>query len=158
MTRTFETRAEFGCSAAQLFSLYADPAFQEGRARALGAHTATCAVTSETEAEIVVRLEATRPSFSGRGDESSVMSMTLDRATRGSCWTQTVRGYESRARVEGTSQVVELGPARAELIVRGSIEIRIPIVGRVIESKIVGAMDKLAAREAEYIRKYLAGS
>lgn len=157
MARTFTTASEFDCSADTLFDLFADVAFQEARAVALGATQARCVVESKADDEVVVRVEATRASYGGRGEERSVMRMWLDRRTRGSRWTQTVIGYEDRASVEGTSDVEEVDGARARLVVKGTIAIRIPVIGRVIESKIVGAIDRLAAKEAEFIRGRLRG-
>lgn len=152
MAKTFTTSSEFDCSADFLFELFADVAFQEARALALGATQARCVIESESAGEVVVRVEATRASYGGRGEERSIMRMWLDRRTRGSRWTQTVVGYEDRASVEGTSDVEDLGGSRARLVVKGTIAIRIPVLGRVIESKIVGAIDRLAATEAEFIR------
>ena len=155
MASSFETSSDFDCSAEDLFALHADPEFQRAKALALGAHSATCEVEATTDREVRLRLESSRDGFGGRGREVATMRMTLDRETRGSSWTQTVQGYERRASVQGVSVVSELPGGRARLTVSGTIDIRIPLVGRVIEGKILGAIQKIADREAAFIRERL---
>ncbi len=157
MASDFETSSEFECGADELFALYADPEFQRAKALALGATVATCVVERTNDTAVVLRLETTRPSFSGRGEERAIMRMELDRVTRGSTWRQTVRGHERRARVEGTSTVSKLAEGRSRLTVAGRVEIRIPLVGRIIEGKILGAVRGIADKEAAFIRARLAG-
>jgi len=156
MPSVFEKSSEFACSADELFALYADPEFQRSKAIALGATAAACVIEQATKEYVVIRLETTRPSFGGRREEFATMRMELDRVTRGSSWIQTVRGHERRARVEGTSTVSELSGNRARLTVEGSIDIRIPLFGRIIEGKILGAIEGIADREAAFIRAQLA--
>ncbi len=155
MASSFKTSSDFDCSADDLFSLHADPEFQSAKALALGAHTATCEIESATDTEVRLRLETAREGFGGRGKEVATMRMTLDRETRGSTWSQTVQGYERRASVEGVSVVSEVEGGGARLTVSGTINIRIPLVGRVIEGKILGAIQKIADRETAFIRDRL---
>ena len=57
--------------------------------------------------------------------------------------------------MEGVSVVSEVEGGRARLTVSGTINIRIPLVGRVIEGKILGAIQKIADRETAFIRDRL---
>ena len=50
-------------------------------------------------------------------------------------------GQEKRSDSRGSVEIVELGSERCKLITEGHIDIRIPLLGRTIEKKVVKAIE-----------------
>ncbi|MEZ4385960.1 MAG: DUF2505 family protein, partial [Nannocystaceae bacterium] len=67
------------------------------------------------------------------------------------------KGFEKKARAEGTIVFREASGGRSEVLVDGLIEIKVPIMGKMIEKKIVAAIAEQQPIEesiaAELLRK-----
>lgn len=156
MARPFSTSGRFDVPARALFELYGETRFQEEKALAMGALSARATRSELPSGTVQMVLEMTRPRHGGGGgEEQAVMTMDLDPQTFGSQWKQVVKGQESRARVEGTSSVQALDEHRCELRVDGTIEIKVPLLGRMIERKIVDAIERDAHKETSFIEAAL---
>lgn len=155
MARTFSTTSHFDVSARVLFELYGNTEFQEDKAIHMGALSASATRGRREDGRIEMTIDMLRPKHGGGGEERSTMSMVLDPRTFGSTWRQVVHGYETRAKVEGTSTVEAEGEAKCALTIDGTIEIRIPLLGRMIERKIVAAIERDVGKEAGFIRRAL---
>jgi len=158
MAKRFSSKSCFDVPAPALFELYADTSFQEAKAVHMGARSASATRAERPDGKLEVTVTMVRPRHGGGDtDEHATMTMLLDPKTLGSTWRQVVRGYERRARVEGTSCVRAMGAERCELTVEGSIEIKIPLLGRLIERKIVEAIERSVDQEAGFIQRVLDG-
>ncbi len=155
MARSFSTSSQFDVSARVLFELYGDTTFQEDKAVHMGALSATATRREREDGRVEMTIEMLRPKHGGGGEERATMTMVLDPRTFGSTWKQVVHGYEERARVEGTSTVRAEGEQRCSLTIDGTIEIRIPLLGRMIERKIVDAIERDVGKEEGFIRRTL---
>jgi len=86
-------------------------------------------------------------------------------------WIQRMRTFDAETRLDwsivpglipdrvsarGTMTIVNRGPGRCERLVKGSIRVGVPVVGRKIEKQIVADLEKSYGRAADLIRQRLA--
>ena len=159
MTARFELHQVYEHPAQQVFELLNDPPFLERKALDFGATDAKVTRTTRADGMLIVTIDVWEPAHFPPGNKNPsrrTMTLETDTKTRRSRWTQIVHGMEDRSTAAGDSEVVELGPNRCELITRGSIEIRVPIMGKVIEKKIVQGVENNAEKERRYVAAALA--
>lgn len=164
MAAHFEIRQVYEHSASAVLELLNDPSFLARKARDFGATDAKVASKIDGDGIIVVTIDVWEPTRfrPGKGSEHRTLTQRTDPRTRRGTWTQVIHGVEDRSRAEGTSEVVDLGPRRCELITRGVIEIRVPVMGKVIEKAITTGVEANSATEQRYIaaaldRRFAAG-
>ncbi|MCB9706796.1 MAG: DUF2505 family protein [Myxococcales bacterium] len=147
MTARFNSRQRFPVPVDALFEAHCDPAFQEAKALALGATTAKARRRDEG-GSVVVEIDSSQPARWGGGEANAgTMTYRLDPAGLRGTWKRTQKGYEDRSRAEGTIVFRALGDGQSEVEVQGEIEIKIPLMGKMIEKKIVAAIDEQRAKE-----------
>ena len=148
MTASFTSRLRVPAPVDALYAAFTDPAFLEARARALGALRAAASRRDEG-AVLVLVLDTEDPPNPGQDKNVGTMTWRLDPATRRGTWQRVQHGFEKRSRAEGTIAMVAAGDGAAELVTAGEIEIKIPLMGKMIERKIVEAIDKQRGREEQ---------
>lgn len=148
MTATFQSRVRVPVGVDALYAAFTDPAFLEARARAMGSLRAKASRADEPGA-VVLTLETEDPPNPGQDENVGTMIWRLDPQGRRGTWQRIQRGFEKRARAEGTVALVAAGPDAAEILTSGEIEIKVPILGKMIERKITEAIAKGAAREEQ---------
>ena len=148
MTATFSNRVRVPVGVDALYAAFTDPAFLEARARALGSSRASASRVDEPGA-VVLTMETEDPPNPGQDENVGTMIWRIDPETRRGTWRRIQRGFEKRARAEGTIALVAAGPAAAEIVTTGEIEIKVPVLGKMIERKISEAIAQGAAREEQ---------
>jgi hypothetical protein len=154
VTARFELRQVYEHPAQAVFELLNDPPFLERKARDFGATDARASRTTAADGTVIVTIDTWEPAHfppGSKGTSRRTMTLETDLVARRSRWVQIVHGMEDRSSAEGSSEVVELGPSRCALITRGAIEIRVPIMGKVIEKKIVQGVENNADNERRYV-------
>lgn len=143
----FTSNQRFPVPVAELFAAHADPKFQEAKALALGSTTAAASRRDEADGTIVIAIDTTEPPRWGSDAQAGTMTYRLDpKALRGT-WSRLQKGFEKKARAEGTIVFRDAGGGRSEVIVDGVIEIKVPIMGKMIEKKIVAAIAEQRPKE-----------
>lgn len=153
MTARFETRQIYEHPVAAVIELLNDPEFLVHKARDFGATDAKASARVEADGTLVAILDVWEPAHFPPGKATSHRTLTqrTDPIRKRGTWTQIVHGFEDRSTAEGTTELVELGPQRTELINRGTIEIRVPLLGKTIEKKICAGVEAGSAKEQRYI-------
>jgi hypothetical protein len=158
MTQRFSAEETFDAPCAALFALLTDPAFQEDKARALGALAATCTRADAPGGAVVLTLVETRTPSWLAGESRTSFVTRWDPAALTGRWTLVVHGQEARSRSSGTSRIADAGAGRSRLHVGGEIEVRVPLLGGAIERKVVAGITAGQVREAALIRRRLAAA
>lgn len=158
MTARFELRQTYDHPVSQVIELLNDPDFLVQKARDFGALEAKATARTEADGTIVAITDVWELAHFPPGANTSHRTLTQrtnPTSKRGS-WTQVVHGLENRSTAEGTTELIELGPGRCELINRGSIEIRVLLLGKTIEKKICADVEANSGKEQRYIAAALA--
>ncbi len=138
---SFSSRQRFPVPVGALFDAHVDPRFQEEKWHALGATVARASRRDEADGTIVVEIYSSQPARWGNGEANAgTMTYRLDPKTRRGTWTRVQKGFEKKAKAEGTIVFLEDGEGRSKVTVDGVIEIRVPLMGKLIERKIVAAI------------------
>lgn len=158
MTARFELRQVYDHPLSAVIELLNDPTFLAQKARDFGATDAKATARTEADGTIVAVLDVWEPAHFPPGAKTSHRTLTqrTNPASKRGTWTQIVHGLEDRSTAEGTTELIEHGPSRCELITRGSIEIRVPLLGKTIEKKICAGVEAGSAKEQRYIAAALA--
>ncbi|MFO7564353.1 MAG: DUF2505 family protein [Enhygromyxa sp.] len=153
MTARFETRQVYEHPVSAVIELLNDPDFLAQKARDFGATEAKATARTEADGTVVAILDVWEPAHfpPGKGTSHRTLTQRTNPTSKRGTWTQVVHGLEDRSKAEGTTELVELGPQRCELINRGSIEIRVPLLGKTIEKKICAGVEAGSAKEQRYI-------
>ena len=138
---SFSSRQRFPVSVDALFNAHVDPRFQEEKWLALGATTARASRKDEVDGTIVVEIYSSQPARWGNGEANAgTMIYRLDPTSQRGTWTRIQKGFEKKSRAEGTIVFLSDGEGRSKVKVDGIIEIRVPLMGKLIERKIVSAI------------------
>jgi hypothetical protein len=158
VTARFELRQVYDHPVSALIELLNDPTFLMQKARAFGAMDAKATARTEADGTIVAILDAWEPARFPPGASTNHRTLTqrTNPTSKRGTWTQVIHGLENRSTAEGTTEMIELGPTRCELITRGSIEIRVPLLGKTIEKKICAGVEAGSAKEQRYVAEALA--
>jgi hypothetical protein len=70
-------------------------------------------------------------------------------------WERVRHGFEDRAGAGGCSRIVAGADGGSTVEVEGELDIRVPLVGRWIEARIVASLSEQSRREAELVRQRL---
>jgi hypothetical protein len=136
----FRSEIELPASAERVHQLLIDPDFQ--RRKALAGKTLVAEATREDQGEVVVLvLREERKPMMGKEPNRSTMTMRWDAAGTRATWIHVQHGQEKRSSSEGSVELRPLGGERCKLITEGTIEIRVPLIGRSIEKKVVKAIE-----------------
>ena len=139
----------YAVTPARLAAMWRDPAFQEARSAHLGTLAARCAVEGDT-----VVLEETRDT--GWPPHLYVTRMTTRWEGLRARWTIERLAGPGDARATGSLEI-RPAPAGASLTLEGTLEVRVPILGGLIERlarrALVGERDREAAFVAVWIAR-----
>jgi hypothetical protein len=155
MTVNFSVRTTYDVSPQRLFDLLTDPAFLERKALDMGADVAKVTRHEELDGTLVLVTDVEEPAHWGKGQDHRTMTTRINPKTFDGTWVHRQHGMEDRAKVEGSFRIVELGESRCEYINEGAIEIRVPMMGKMIEKKIKAGIEKGTAKETAYIKRAL---
>jgi hypothetical protein len=153
----FEIRQVYDHPAHELIELLNDPSFLEQKARDFGAIDAKASFKTDAGGIVVATIDVWEKSrIPGKDTDHRTLTQRTDPNTLRGTWTQVVHGFEDRSKAEGTTEMRNLGEQRCKLITRGMIEIRVPVMGKVIEKKICEGVEANSAKEQRYIAAALA--
>ncbi len=138
-----------------LFELYVDPEFQEFKATNTGSTRARASTREESDGSVVLTVETWRPAHWGSGEEEMRYECRFPAGSKRGKWKRVVKGMENRTRVEGDVEIVADGDG-GRIITRGEIDIRIPLMGRRIERRIIDGIAEGKDREVRLWREGLA--
>lgn len=150
----FSIELDLDASPDALLELYVDPKFQEFKATQTGSTRAKASKRQESDGSQLLIVETWRPAHWGSGEEEMRYECRFPAGSKKGTWKRIVKGMESRARVEGTVEIVARGGG-STIITRGEIDIRVPLMGRRIERRIVDGIAEGKQRELRLWREGL---
>ena len=150
----FSIELELDASPDALLELYVDPAFQEFKATNTGSTRAKASRREESDGSLLLIVETWRPAHWGSGEEEMRYECRFPAGSKKGSWKRVVKGMENRTRVEGTVDILARGDG-GTIITRGEIDIRVPLMGRRIERRIVDGIAEGKQRELRLWREGL---
>ncbi len=142
MARNWEFKDTIPFNAKKVFETVTDPKFIEEWTWVQGGQNPKCTVLEKTEHRLLTKLEYEEPLPMGIGVIKAVMTTEWDVAKRFSTWIRKSEGVGARARVEGTTKVVEDGDERCVFHETGVFDIPVPVIGRKLEKNLVEHLTK----------------
>jgi hypothetical protein len=153
MTQRFSREERVESTADELLCLMLDEDFQTEMAKELGALEVRCSHT-EQGAEVVMTLFVEMPPKWGNEPDRSTHTTTWVPADLRASWKRIQHGHEHRSRAEGTVKICEDAAAGCcRIVTKGEVEIRVPLLGRSIEKKVVKALERDDERRRRMYRK-----
>lgn len=150
MTARLRDERSFDTSAQTLFALWTDPAFQEARSKHLGTLEARCRRRAEG-GRVVVELDEVRDTGWRPHLFESRHTVRWDPETLTGRWTLVQTGGPGDAGAEGRIEIRDEGPARCRLVLEGTLTIRVPLLGAMIERLAVRALRAEREKEARFV-------
>ena len=158
----FELKHTFDCDAETLWSITEDPEFEErlGEASASTRETVELTVTdSERYARKRITVDRDLPPAMQKviGGEKIAYDQETWRALPGNKlrWSISPNVLRGRFVGEGTTRVRDIG-GRCERIISGDLQVKVPIVGRKMEKRLVDDVSASYERAAAIVREMLA--
>lgn len=145
----------FDASAARLFALLTDPRFQEARSAHLGTLEARARRWREGGA-LVVALDEVRDTGWRPHLFESRHTVRWDPAARTGRWTLVQTGGPGEAGAAGRIAIRDEGPGRCRLALEGTLHVRVPVLGPMIERIAARALRAERAKEARFVAARLA--
>lgn len=145
-----EDERRFDCAPAALLALYMDPAFQERRSVHLGALEARCARRGD-----VLSLEETRDTGWAPHVWRSRMTTRWDVERLAARWTLERLEGPGDASAEGELSIAARGEGACLLRLTGTLRVRVPLLGGMIERLARRALVAERGREAAFVRAAL---
>lgn len=156
MGTEFRIEARYSASAGALIELYADPTFHEEKARHMGFARANAVRRTEDDGTLVLSLQTMRPaSWAPGGKDSSTFTLRMHPDTGEGSWERVQHGFEDRSDARGTQRILATDDGGCIVEVEGRLEVKVPMLGGMIEKKIVAAMESESTREADFVRAQL---
>lgn len=162
----FDHTVEFPASPTEVARMLADRDFTDRRVRAAGATRHTASITESDDGSFLLDVEATIPTtiipatYRGLVGDSFVVRIEEQWSAPGADGGRTaefglnVSGVP--ARVNGTQALRPIAGGATALDYRGDVTCSIPLLGRKIESAVVGAVDTVLEAERRVGLAYLA--
>lgn len=153
--RLYDERA-FEVPPDALFALLTDPAFQEARSRHLGTLRARCTREDDGDAVVMILDEVRATGWEPHRFESR-RTTRWDPIARTATWTLAQTGGPGDTAAEGRVTIREDGPGRCRLVLEGTLRVRVPVIGSMIERVAARAFRGERAEEGRFITRALAG-
>lgn len=157
----FELISEYHVPAKRLFDLVSAPAFQEAIAFRFGAFEASVTALEKKGDMIHMKIERADPGrdFAGglvRGkEERSIIIHDWNRKSLTSRWSRHYLNRGQLVTVEGTVCVEAKGEEACRLVERGIVDIKVPLLGRKLERKIIEALKEMQPKRVDFIMSQL---
>jgi hypothetical protein len=152
----FRIEERYEASASALIELYSDPRFHEDKAKHMGFARAHAVRREQPDGTLELSIQTMRPaSWAPGGKDSSTFTLRIDPTTGDGTWDRVQHGFEDKADARGTQRIVADGDRASLVQVEGRLDIKIPMLGGMIEKKIIAAMESESEREADFVRSRL---
>lgn len=155
--KRFRTEIELPAAAEDVYALVIDPAFLEDKARQMGCLAVRVSSRQEDGETVIEQVEERAPVM-GKERSKGTLTTRWNAASRLGRWRHVQHGQEERSRSEGTVALVARGSDRSALVTEGSVSIDVPLLGGMIEKKVVKALEKERLLDRAFYVSRLASS
>jgi hypothetical protein len=156
MAHRFHTDQRVRASAERTLELMIDPRGQEQLLRSLGTPEVEAELTYPRDGVAHVVIHTAEPAMKGAGTHRATLEMDWELATRTCRWVRHDHSFGERVQASGVTRIVEEGE-HCRVVDEGSIEVKVPVIGRAIAKKVVSLMEEMAPRKAAWWSARLKG-
>ena len=154
MSRSFRFEKRYSLGAAETFAVLSDPRFLEQRARHMGSTDVVCAREDHPDGGVTLKLEESRQVPGKRAPLRSTLTFRWTRSKIAE-WSQRQHGYEDRSSAGGTVRIHDGQGAGCRVVVTGQLEIRVPLLGRMLERTVLAKIMQGQRKEAEFFEDWV---
>lgn len=154
MSRSFRFEKRYSLGAAQTFAVLTDPDFLEQRARHMGSTDPACTREDHLGGAVTMELQETRTVPGKKAPLRSTLTFRWSSPTTAE-WSQCQHGYEDRSSAAGAILIREVMGPGCTVIITGVLEIRVPLIGRVLERTILKKIKQGQQKEAEFFEAWI---
>ncbi len=161
MAKTYKFTNRFNATKDRVQELMTDPRVREQEAVEIArAIEAKCVVEHPRDGltRLVVHQKEYGRGMDGKRDTSVVEDVTLTidwNTTAYRCdWTWSMASQKDRVHVKGTTALVADGNA-CKVVEEGHVEVKVPMIGKMIEGKVAAGIEKVRPRWVEWFEKKL---
>jgi len=158
MTKTYKFRDHFDASRDRLQELLTDPAMREAEALEVARSLeASCALTEPRPGvkKLVVKEKEYARGMDGKKDTSRTEDITLtidwDTSAYRCDWTWSMASQAERVFVTGSTTLLDAGEG-CDVIEEGKVQVKVPMIGKMIEGKVVGGIERARPRWVDWLK------
>ncbi len=156
MAVSFKTSGTVNTSAESLLQAMMDTTIQEEVSRHFGAVKASCTRTDPEDDRVIIEIMLEEKSMTGAKTERSMLYMEWNTKTMICEWLRDDLKHRSRVKVSGQAQIKAVNANQCIYYMTGIIDIRIPIIGKMIAVKVAVALEDKHVETCEYWSKVTA--
>lgn len=157
----FKLQSEYPVPARRLFDMVRAPAFQEAMAFRFGALEVSVTEVEQRGSRIQMKIERTDPGrdltgrISSSKTERSVVIHDWDLDRMESIWSRHLLDRGKMVALDGNVCIEVLGREASRLVETGTIAIKIPLIGRKLEQKVIDQLEEAHPRRVDFIMQQL---
>ncbi len=157
MAKTFEYHDVIQAPPEKIFEAMTDPAWYEEWTRVQGGQNPRMRVESKTDtsAYVVLDLEEGLPKPFGTIKAQMTFSWELPRHF--CTWKRSGEGIGGKARVEGSTELKDLGNGTTEFIEKGTVDVPVPMVGKKLEAGVIEHLGKTRPEKLRFLKERVEG-
>lgn len=162
MASKFRRSSEFPVPVQRLLELLTDTDFIAAQEKHFGALSVE-ASKRDTPDGLLITIEKSEPGRSATGKkdpqrpERYTTTQQWNLAARSCQWTMVHHTYKDKVRVSGRQELKER-PQGCELVEEGEIDIRVPLIGKMLEQKFTASIERKGPAYRDYILSRLAAA
>jgi hypothetical protein len=161
MARTYKFRNRFDATRDRIQELLTDPSVRESEALEVArAIEARCEIEEPRPGRkrLVIREKEYSRGMDGKRDTSRTEDITLtvdwDASAYRGTWTWSMASQAERVLVSGSTTLEADGKA-CTVVEEGRVEVKVPVIGKMIEGKVVGGIEKARPRWVDWLKARL---
>ncbi|MBW2264381.1 MAG: DUF2505 family protein [Deltaproteobacteria bacterium] len=161
MTKTYKFNDRFDASRDRIQELLTDPELRKSEALDVARSLeASCELTEPRPGikRLVVKEKEYARGMDGKKDTSRTEDITLtidwDTSAYRCDWTWMMASQAKRVFVSGTTTLLPVGDG-CTVIEEGRVEVKVPVIGKMIEGKVVGGIEKARPRWVAWFKEKL---
>ncbi len=161
MTKTYKFKDHFDASRDRIQELLTDPKVREAEALEVARSLeASCTLTEPRPGikKLVVKEKEYARGMDGKKDTSRTEDITLtidwDTSAYRCDWTWSMASQAERVLVSGSTTLLADGDS-CNVIEEGRVQVKVPMIGKMIEGKVVGGIEKARPRWVAWFKEKL---
>jgi len=157
----FQLVSEYPVRARRLFDTVRKPAFQEALALRFGALEVNAFIVATHDDQVHMRIERVDPrrdlagGLSAEKTERSIIEHRWDLDRMESRWTRELPDRGRLVSAEGSVRIEVLGRRACRMLEEGTVHIRIPLIGKKLEQRVVDELTEVQPSKVDFIMRQL---
>ena len=149
MAHEFRTEERIAASADDVLALMIDQETHEALLAHLG--TTVESIRHDRDGDRMTTVVTTaEPAMQGATTHRATLEAIWDLPSRTCTWSRADHTFGDRVKATGRTEVVADGDRACKVVESGSIDIKVPVIGKKIGKKVVAAMQEMAPKKARF--------